>query len=72
MISKYYFLTVILCCALFAQAQDAQMADELRAQGKIYIVVGVLAAIFVALVVYLAAQERRIRKMEKEIEGRTK
>lgn len=47
-------------------AQDIEMADMLRKNGKIYVVVGVIAIIFVGLVVYLVSIDRRLTKIEKE------
>jgi CcmD family protein len=47
-------------------AQDVEMADLLHENGKIYVVVGVIAIIFVGLVVYLIAIDRRLTKIEKE------
>ncbi|MCB9205537.1 MAG: CcmD family protein [Flavobacteriales bacterium] len=47
-------------------AQDVEMADMLHENGKIYVVVGVIAIIFVGLVVYLVSIDRRLTKMEKE------
>ena len=43
------------------------MADQLRADGKIYVVITVLALIFLALVVFLTLIERRVAKLEKQV-----
>lgn len=51
---------------LSAFAQDVEMADLLHENGKIYVVVGVIAIIFVGLIVYLVAIDRRLTKIEKE------
>ena len=50
---------------LFAQGK-IEMADGLRAEGKIYVVVLVILVIFVALAVYLFAIDRKITKLEKD------
>ena len=42
------------------------MADGLRSEGKIYVVVLVILVIFVALAVYLFAIDRKITKLEKD------
>ena len=47
-------------------AQDVEMADILHENGKIYVVVGVIAIIFIGLVVYLITIDRRLTKIEKE------
>ena len=47
-------------------AQDVEMAEVMRSNGKIYVVIGVIAIIFVGLVVYLITIDRRLTKIEKE------
>jgi len=42
------------------------MAETMRSNGKIYVVVGVIAIIFVGIVVYLISIDRRLTKIEKE------
>ncbi len=49
-----------------AFAQDVEMADLLHKNGKIYVVVGVIAIIFIGIVVYLITIDRRLTKIEKE------
>ena len=58
-----FFLLSALCT--FAQA-PAEMADTLRSNGKIYVVVTVLATIFAGIFAYLIVLDRRISKMEKQ------
>ena len=60
-------MTVIFALMpVLTMAQDVEMADMLHENGKIYVVVGVIAIIFVGLVVYLVSIDRRLTKMEKE------
>ena len=47
-------------------AQDVEMADVMRNNGKIYVVVGVISIIFVGIAVYLITIDRRLTKIEKE------
>ena len=47
-------------------AQEIDMADTMRSNGKIYVVVGVIAIIFVGLLVYMVMLDRRLTKLEKE------
>lgn len=56
-------LALLMPMAAFAQGVD--MADTLRSEGKIYLVVGVITIIFIGIVVYLFTLDRRISKMEK-------
>jgi CcmD family protein len=51
---------------LLSLAQDVEMADTMRSNGKIYVVVGVIAIIFVGLLVYMVMLDRRLTKLEKE------
>ena len=52
----------------FAQAADApEMADSLRASGKIYVVVAVVVVIVSGLLAYLVSLDRKVRRLEQEI-----
>jgi K+-transporting ATPase A subunit len=55
---------LIAPAVLYAQEQAPEMADTMRSNGKIYVVVLVLATIFVGIVAFLIHLERRIKKME--------
>lgn len=50
-----------------AFAQDANMANVMRDNGKIYVVVGVIVLIFAVLFTYLVILDRKLRKLEREI-----
>lgn len=57
-------LCFLLCTSLvFAQT----MADEMRSNGKIYVVVAVLTTIFLGIILYLIRLDRKLSKLEKEI-----
>ena len=47
-------------------AQDVEMADVMRSNGKIYVVVAVLVTIFIGIIFYLIRLDRKITKLEKE------
>lgn len=53
--------------SLQAGAQEAtpEMADAMRSNGKIYVVVLVLATIFAGIIAYLVRIDRKISKLEK-------
>lgn len=58
-------LGLLLLAPVLLRAQNpVEMADALRENGKIYIVVGVMALIFIGLCVYLIGLDRRIGKLE--------
>lgn len=48
------------------QTQGVEMADAMRSQGKIYVVIVTISLIFVGLAIYLFSIDRRLRKIEKE------
>ena len=61
------FLVVLLTSFnLFAQ-EEVQMADQMRADGKIWVVVGVIAIVFVGIIAYLVLLDRKISKIEKNL-----
>ncbi|MFT4544378.1 MAG: CcmD family protein [Bacteroidia bacterium] len=63
---RFLNLLVLMALPFLSIAQDVEMADLLHENGKIYVVVGVIAIIFVGIVVYLIAIDRRLTKIEKE------
>ena len=56
---------LILITTTFASA-ETEMGDSMRANGKIYVVVAVLATIFAGIFAYLVMLDRKISKAEKE------
>ena len=48
---------------------DVEMADTMRSEGKIYVVVLVVAIIFSGLILYAMNTDRKLRRIEKEIES---
>lgn len=64
MIKRILLSFFLLLCNYMLFAQD--MADEMRSNGKIYVVVAVLTAIFIGIILYLIRLDRKISKLEKE------
>jgi len=69
MSKKHRSLFVMMLLSVAARAQEVEMATGLRASGKSYVVVAVLATIFTGIVVYLVSLDRRIKRLEKEEKG---
>ena len=46
--------------------QQIEMADAFRADGKIYVVVGILSLVFTGIVLFLIRLEMKVSKLEKE------
>lgn len=62
-----FLFFVLSSISLFAQENNqVEMADQLYQSGKIYVVVGVLAIIFIGIVSYLVIIDRKLNKLEKE------
>lgn len=68
---KSFILTIclILSFSMISLAQNSNgvdMASELRESGKIYVVVMVIAVIFIGLAIYLFSIDNRLKKIEKQ------
>lgn len=69
---KYLLVLIFLLTAQFANAQHhVEMADSMRANGKIYVVVGIIVIILSGMVGYLVMLDRKISKLEKEAGSKT-
>ena len=63
---KMLFLLIALLVSANLFAQEVEMADALRANGKIYVVVAVLSAMLAGLLFYVIRLDRKITRFEKE------
>ena len=55
----------LLLVSLTGQAQsEVEMADGMRAEGKIYVVVAIILIVLAGLVVYLVMLDRKVKKLE--------
>ncbi len=50
-----------------AQPGEVEMADKLREDGKIWVVVGVILIIFAGIILYLIRLDAKISKLEKQV-----
>jgi multisubunit Na+/H+ antiporter MnhB subunit len=46
---------------------SVDMADVMRSEGKIYVLVGIIVIIFAGIIVYLVHTDRKISKLEKNL-----
>ena len=53
-----------LFCSTFTMAEEPEMADIMRSNGKIYVVVAVIATIFIGLMIYLIRIDKKVQKLE--------
>ncbi|SNC68605.1 hypothetical protein SAMN06265337_2398 [Hymenobacter gelipurpurascens] len=66
------FLLALLLPALHAVAQttasnEPEMADALRHDGKIYVVVAVITVVLAGLLFFLISLDRKLSRLEKEV-----
>jgi CcmD family protein len=66
------FLLFFITAIAQAQSEGPQMADQFREQGKIYVVISVIAIIFLSIVFFLIYLERKLKRLEKEVEEKNK
>ncbi len=60
-------IAVLFFMISFAQEKtEVDMADTMRSNGKIYVVVAVCLIILVGLFLYVMSVDRKLRKLEKE------
>ena len=66
-ISRFLFLILSSLISTLSMAQDkpVEMADHMRSNGKIYIVVAVCLTILAGLFLYVAMLDRKINRIEK-------
>jgi type II secretory pathway component PulJ len=60
------FLLLIPAVICSAQNEKADMADTMRSNGKIYVVVAVMLTILAGLILYVVRIDRKLKKLEKE------
>jgi CcmD family protein len=49
-----------------ANGKPVEMADRLREDGKIYVVIAVLVTIFIGIIAYVIRLDRKISRLEKD------
>jgi tetrahydromethanopterin S-methyltransferase subunit D len=66
-IRRLWFVVCGLLCSsiLFAQDNKPEMADVMRSNGKIYVVVAVCLTILIGLFIYVFLLDRKIGRLEK-------
>ena len=65
----YWMLSLLVFTGITAMAQQTdsvEMADTFRADGKIYVVITVVAIILIGILIYLISLDKKIGKLEKE------
>jgi len=57
-------IALLFVSAIAHGQSEVQMADGMRAEGKIYVVVGIILIVLIGLVVYLFMLDRKVKKLE--------
>ena len=58
---------ILISSIVSAQPSEIEMADAMLENGKIYVVIAVLCTVFMGLVVYTIMIDRKLSKLEKEV-----
>lgn len=70
---------LIACAGLFlisltgfaqADGNKVDMADAMRSNGRIYVVVAVVVVILIGLIMYIVRLDKKIARMEKEADSK--
>ena len=70
---RVFFFVALTLSTIVIKAQDSlqgekpQMAEGMRSNGKIYVVVAVLVIILTGLIVYVVRLDRKLSRLEKNI-----
>ncbi len=68
LVFRFLFLVcgILINSVAFAQDTKPEMADMMRGNGKIYVVVAVCLTILIGLFIYVFLLDRKISRLEKE------
>ncbi len=67
LISSFIFLISSLSSLAQSATDPVEMADTLRSDGKIYVVVTVLSIVFIGIVISLISLDRKVGRLEKKL-----
>ena len=65
---KISSIILIALTGIPAYAQEVEMADTMRSEGKIYVVVSIVVLILVGLIGYLVTLDRKASRLEKKLD----
>jgi CcmD family protein len=66
MAKRLFAVILLLLFTTTYVSAEPEMADAMRSNGKIYVVVAVLATIFAGIFIYLIYLDRKISRIEKD------
>jgi hypothetical protein len=62
----FQFASAFWCRLAAQEPASVKMADGMRSEGKIYVVIAVILTILAGLLFYLVRLDKKIRQLEKE------
>lgn len=68
----FHFLIFVISLLIGStvQAQAVEMADTMRSEGKIYVVVAIILVVLTGLLLYLFLLDKKVGKMEKLLQDK--
>lgn len=68
---KNYLLTAFLMLVFTSSfSQEVEMADGMRAEGKIYVIVAIVLIVLVGLLGYLFLLDRKVGRLEEALKAK--
>ncbi len=71
-ISTILMFILLMMSPILVSASDVSMADTMRENGKIYVVVAVVLVVTLGMIFYLVSVDKKIKKLEAKINEKTK
>ena len=65
----FTLLLVVVIPTLLSAQEEVPMADTMRSEGKIYVVVAIALVVLLGLIAYLFMLDRKVSKLEKEVKN---
>lgn len=59
-------MAMLFSTIIFAQDKKVEMADTMRDNGRIYVVVAVVLTILIGLILYVVRLDKKMSRLEKE------
>ncbi|MBL7864017.1 MAG: CcmD family protein [Cyclobacteriaceae bacterium] len=61
-------LLLIMISITASSQQEVEMADTMRSEGKIYVVVAIMLVVLAGIVAYLVSIDRKASRLEKKLD----
>jgi uncharacterized integral membrane protein len=64
---NYLLIAILMMICTTAFSQEVEMADTMRSNGKIYVIVGIILIILIGLITYLFLLDQKVSRLEKRL-----